>query len=181
MRITGKVRVAARAAAVRAGVAAPSTGAVVLAYHDVLPDGAPLHHYAVSLRRFREQLDLLARERVRVVPLRELSRRLRDGEDVTGVASVVFDDALVGVHQLALPELLARGWSATLHPVVDRLGSEPAWWPGSRRTMTLAELEESVSLGLDLGSHGLTHDCLVCLGDEALHASCAAHARASRT
>lgn len=144
-------------------------GAAVLAFHDVLPDDAPGFDYAVSARRFRQQLQVLARLDLQVVPLRALAQALRAGEDVTGRVSLVFDDALVGVHHLALPELASRGWSATLHPVVRRLGVEPPWWPGSRRTMTRAELQEAVAVGVDVGAHGTTHACLPCLGDAALH------------
>lgn len=157
-------------AAIRAAARRRSSvpGAVVLAYHDVLPDGAPLQQYAVSLRRLRQHLAVVARLGLEVVPLRELSGRLVAGQDVSGCAAVVFDDALVGVHRLAVPELAARGWPSTLHPVVDRLGVEPTWWPGSQRTMSWEELAEAAAAGVDLGGHGTTHACLPCLGDRPL-------------
>lgn len=143
-------------------------GAVVLAYHDVVEDAADAPHYAVSVHRLRAQLDLIARLGLRVVPLRELSDAQRRGEDLSGRVAIVFDDALVGVHHLALPELAARAWSATLHPVVDRLGVTPAWWPGSQRTMTWPELQEAAAGGIELGAHGTTHACLPCLSDPTL-------------
>lgn len=143
-------------------------GAVVLAYHDVLADEAPSFEYAVSVSRFRQHLVVLARLGVEVVSLAELSRRHRHGRSLDGLAAVVFDDAVVGVHHLALPELAARGWPATLMPVIDHLGVEPPWWPGSQRTMTRAELVEAVSGGVSLAAHGTSHTCLPCLPDVAL-------------
>lgn len=172
--MTGLVRVGRQA---RAGVSAVGAalvrrpvvpGAVVLAYHDVLPDGEPLMTYAVSVRRLRQHLAVVARLGLRVVPLRELAGALAAGEDVTGQVAVVFDDALLGVHRLAMPALAERGWPATLHPVVDRMGVDPPWWPGSQRTMTWDELAEAVQLGLELGGHGTTHACLPCLDDREL-------------
>lgn len=146
----------------------PLLGGVVLAYHDVVENREPAPQYTVSLRRLREHLDLIGRLGLRVISLGEMSARQRAGEDVTGSVALAFDDALVGVHHLALPELAERGWRAALHPVVDRLGVEPPWWPGSQRTMTWAELQEAVAGGFDVGAHGTTHACLPCLSDGAL-------------
>jgi len=158
----------ARAAAVAARdltrAASTSAGAVVLAYHDVVvADDAPSFSYAVSRSRLRQQLDVVARLGLTVVTLPELSYRHRTGQPLDGLVSIVFDDALVGVHHLGLDELAARGWPATLLPVVQRLGADPPWWPGSQRTMTRAELVESVAAGVTLTGHGSTHACLPCL------------------
>lgn len=168
MRLTAKARAAATGGADLLRRRSTVPGAVVLAFHDVLPDDAPGFAYAVSASRFRAQLRVLARLRVDVVPLSALAQALRAGQDVTGRVALVFDDALVGVHHLALPELAGRGWPATLHPVVRRLGVEPPWWPGSRRTMTRSELQEAVAAGVEVGAHGTTHACLPCLDDPAL-------------
>jgi peptidoglycan/xylan/chitin deacetylase (PgdA/CDA1 family) len=140
-------------------------GAVVLAYHDVLPDDAAGFDYAVPLRRFRAHLEVVARCGLRVVSVSELAGRLASGLDVGGHVALAFDDALVGVHHHALPALAERGWPATLHPVVDRLGVDPPWWPGSRRTMTRSELAEALGNGVEVAAHGATHACLPCATD----------------
>ena len=164
-RLARQVRPGLSAVAAAARRRSQVPGAVVLAYHDVLAAGGPLQQYAVSVRRLRQQLDVVSRLGLQPVTLRELSARLLARQDVSGLVAVVFDDALVGVHHLALPELAERGWPSTLHPVVDRLGAEPPWWPGSQRTMTWAELAEAAGAGVDLGGHGTTHACLPCLSD----------------
>lgn len=179
------VRAAARSAAAHARTAVRAAadltrgrstveGAVVLAYHDVVPDDVVPGDYAVTRSRFRTHLRVLERLGLEVVPLRVLAERVRSGAPLPGLATVAFDDALVGVHRHALPELAARGWPSTLHPVVGALGVDPPWWPGSQRTMTHSELQEAVREGVEVGAHGETHACLPCLADaplrEELHA-----------
>lgn len=158
--------------AVRAAVERRSSlpGAIVLSYHDVLSDSArpSAASYAVTQSRLRQQLGVLARMGLVIVSLPDLAQRLTGCEPVDGLAAITFDDALVGVHHYALPELAARGWPATLLPVVDRLGQDPPWWPGSQRTMTRAELAESVAGGITLAAHGARHVCLPCQSDQVL-------------
>lgn len=131
--------------------------AVVLAYHDIVPDGPRPLDYAVSVSRFRRQLDVAAALGYRFRTLRELSGALVAGEDVRRTASVVFDDALIGVHELAMPILAERGIPWTLLPVTERLGALPPWWEGARRTMTAGEVAEAVGAGADLCAHTATH------------------------
>ncbi|MCU1692031.1 MAG: hypothetical protein JWM64_1122 [Frankiales bacterium] len=143
-------------------------GAVVLAYHDVVADDVVPGDYGVTRGRFRTHLRVLERLGLEVVPLQVLAERVRAGTPLRGLATVAFDDALVGVHRHALPELAGRGWPSTLHPVVGALGVDPPWWPGSQRTMTLRELQEAVREGVEVGAHGTTHACLPCLADAPL-------------
>ncbi|MCV7227180.1 polysaccharide deacetylase family protein [Mycolicibacterium komossense] len=143
-------------------------GAVVLAYHDILPNGHEPFQYAVSLNHFRLHLDLLSRLRFAIVPLSEITRRHRDGRSLRGLATVMFDDAIIGVHQLAISELTDRRLPWTLAVVTDRLGVEPQWWPGSRRTMTRQELDDAVAAGAELAVHTETHCNLTGLDDQEL-------------
>lgn len=164
-RLPALARAAAAAAIFTARRRNTVPGGIVLAYHDILADDAAPFSYAVSISRFRQQLAVVARMRLAVISLREMSERLLNGEELTGRVAVVFDDALVGVHHLAVPELAARGWPSTVLPVVDQMGRDPAWWPGSQRTMTWPELAEAVRNGVDIAAHGTTHACLPCLAD----------------
>ena len=144
-------------------------GGVVFAYHDVLPTGAAPFENAVSIDRLRQQLDLIERFGLTVIPMAEMSRRMIDGGDLTGTVSIVFDDALIGVYQLALPELHRRGWHSTLLPVLGEMDRLPWWWPGSRRTMSSAEFVDAASSDLvDVAVHGMTHTCFPCLSPERL-------------
>lgn len=129
---------------------------MVLAYHDIIPDSRPAYPYAVRESSFLHQLDLLAAAGLRTVSLADFSDSLLAG-DASGLAVVVFDDALVGVHRIALPRLAERGIPWTLLPVTDRIGVEPRWWPEADRTMTRTEIDEALDAGATLCGHTATH------------------------
>jgi len=114
----------------RGGVArlfSPRPGdALILAYHNIRPDGAPpsgdqpLH---LSLGRFRDQLDQL-RDGLDVVPLMEL---LDSPPGKRPRAAITFDDAYQGAVTLAVPELVARGLPATIFVTPAFLGGQSFW------------------------------------------------------
>ncbi|MEJ7770695.1 MAG: polysaccharide deacetylase family protein [Geodermatophilaceae bacterium] len=146
----------------------PSAG-VVLAYHDVIAAGeSPPNPYAVTARALRAQLRLVKRLGLRLVELSEFTDRLLYGAGTAGLASVTFDDALVGVYRHALPILLEEEAPATLLPVTGVLGVRPEWWPGSARTMTRSELDDAVAAGLGIAAHTRTHRSLPELDDSTL-------------
>lgn len=132
---------------------------VVLAYHDIVPDSAHAYPYAVTESTFRHQLDLVEAIGLRPVTLGVFTDRLLSG-DASGLAAIVFDDALAGVHHRALPHLADRGLPWTLLPVTERLGGPPPWWPEADRTMTLTEIREAVDSGATLCGHTATHRSL---------------------
>ena len=107
------------------------------------------------------QLTTAQRCGLRFVDLVDLSEAFLAGRPLDGLAAVVFDDSLVGVHHHAVPVLLELGLPATVFAVTDRLGQSPAWWPGAARVMTEAELVELVSLGFRICSHSRTHVSLL--------------------
>lgn len=102
--------------------------ALILAYHNVVPDGFEGQgdrslHLALSL--FRRQLDLL-QAHCRVTSLPDLLE-YGPGLDRLSVA-ITFDDAYVGAVELALPELAQRGLPATLFVAPGLLGARSFWW-----------------------------------------------------
>jgi peptidoglycan/xylan/chitin deacetylase (PgdA/CDA1 family) len=169
MQIAGAARALGLVAGGRLGSPglAPS-GAIVLAYHDVGDDPTNRTSYYVSPAQLRKQLSTLASFGLRFVPLSELLDRLDASERVDGLASVVFDDGLVGVHHWALPVLCELGVPATVFVVAGALGTAPPWWPGAARTMTEGEVLEVASAGMAVESHTLTHASLPSLGPAAL-------------
>jgi peptidoglycan/xylan/chitin deacetylase (PgdA/CDA1 family) len=132
-------------------------GALVFAYHDIGVDPSNNTDYYVSSRQFRRQLTLATRWGLEFVDLAEITRRLEHGESLQGLAAVVFDDSLVGVHHHAMPVLMDLGLPATVFAVSDRLGTHPTWWPGAARVMTSAELTEMAGAGFRVASHTRTH------------------------
>lgn len=145
-----------------------SRSGLVLAYHDVIADSAPVYPYAVRESTFHAQLRLTRRLGFEFVPLSALADALLAGRSVAGLAAVLFDDALRGVHLRALPYLATESIPWTLLPVTDRLGVAPDWWEPADRTMTRTEVAEAVSAGAELCGHTATHPSLPALDDDAV-------------
>jgi peptidoglycan/xylan/chitin deacetylase (PgdA/CDA1 family) len=121
-RIVARGGPSAAAAALRRG------SRIVLAYHNIVPDGeAPAGERTLHLplERFREQLDALQRSHdvVSLPELLEPSRKHR-----RPVAAITFDDAYRGCLTLALPELERRGLPSTVFVTPGLLGSAGCWW-----------------------------------------------------
>jgi peptidoglycan/xylan/chitin deacetylase (PgdA/CDA1 family) len=148
-------RVVERALRLLLGNPARSAGrSLILAYHNVVPDGLPaqgdqsLH---LPLGSFMGQLDLLA-SYCRVLPLAEL---LADGPatDRPSVA-ITFDDAYRGATELAMPELASRGLPSTLFVAPGLLGRRALWWDElADRETGLAPALRAEALGPAEGRH----------------------------
>jgi peptidoglycan/xylan/chitin deacetylase (PgdA/CDA1 family) len=101
---------------------------LVLAYHNVVPDGAApcgersLH---VPRRLFCEQLDLLAKS-ADVVPLSSLL--LNDPSAARTRVVITFDDAYEGAVAIATEELAKRGMPATIFVTPAFLDGRTFWW-----------------------------------------------------
>jgi len=149
-----------RAVRTMAGGRIATPGAVVLGYHDVQPLDAITTDYTVTPELLRWQLTKAQKWGLRFVTLPELTRTWLDGRSVDGLACVVFDDALVGVHRYAAQILSDINVPGTLFPLTKGLGQRPSWWPGSARTLTAAETEELLEIGWAVGSHTRTHASL---------------------
>jgi peptidoglycan/xylan/chitin deacetylase (PgdA/CDA1 family) len=135
-------------------------GAIVLAYHDIGNDPENATDYYLSPQRLRQQLSASMQWGLRFVDLGELvSNALKEG-DAKGLAAIVFDDGLVGVHHHALPVIAELGLPATVFAVTEHLGSTPPWWDGAARLMTWAEIKELAANGFRVASHSRTHASL---------------------
>ncbi len=155
-----------RAVQAMSGVPVHIPGAVVLGYHDVQPLDAVATDYTVTPELLLWQLTKAQQWGLSFVCLPDLTRLWLAGRSVDGLASVVFDDALVGVHRYAAGILADLHIPGTLFPLTRGLGERPSWWAGSARTMTAKENTELLDLGWSLGSHTHTHDSLPTLDPE---------------
>jgi peptidoglycan/xylan/chitin deacetylase (PgdA/CDA1 family) len=134
----------------------PSPRFVVLYYHEV-PDEAR--------SRFARQMQALSRGTTVV-------RAAHAGPlpDAGSYAAITFDDAFNSVRTNAVPELLSRGFPATIFVPVDCLGKDPGWEMDNGvddRVMTGDELRSLPEL-IELGSHSLTHPHLPTIDTERL-------------
>ena len=155
-----RLKALGRAVHLLSGGSLQTGGAIVLAYHDVGDDPANTTDYYVHPERFRQQLVDAVRWGLRFVDLGELVSRVLDDSRLDGMAAIVFDDSLAGVHHHAMPILLELGLPATIFTVTDYLGHTPPWWDGAARVMTRGEIEELVSNGFRVASHTRTHASL---------------------
>jgi peptidoglycan/xylan/chitin deacetylase (PgdA/CDA1 family) len=142
-------------------------GAIVFAYHDIC-EGGHAERYSVTPVGLRAELRAARRVGVRFVKLSELVDALDRDEPLDGMAAVVFDDCLVGVHHKAMSILLELDVPATLFAVTGELGHDPPWWPGSARVMSSGELTEMSDAGFEIGCHTASHPRLTDLDDAAL-------------
>ena len=147
---------------------AAAGGGVVLSYHDVVGSSEVPSELDVTVDRLRHHLGLTRRLGYRFVPLADLSLRARTGGSLEGLAAVAFDDALAGVARHAMPVLVELAVPATIFALSTGWGRRPVWWAGAGRTMTRAELEQSVAAGFTLAAHTRTHASLPALSDRAL-------------
>lgn len=101
---------------------------VVLAYHNILPDGAaPVGHRALHLeqRRFSAHLDALRRTHD-VVPLAAVAER--SPSRARPRAAITFDDAYRGAVTVGLAEVVTRGLPATVFVAPAFVGGRAFWW-----------------------------------------------------
>lgn len=156
LKIKSPMQAAARGLAGRAADA----GGMVLAYHDVVEDMAGHNEWVVDQRSLRNHVIQLRRLGFRVVPLGTLVDALAAGDDATNMVAITFDDALVGVFDLAAPILAELDAPATVFVVSDAIGESPAWWPGSQPVMSDSSLDALASAGWTIGAHTRTHPSL---------------------
>jgi peptidoglycan/xylan/chitin deacetylase (PgdA/CDA1 family) len=101
---------------------------LVLAYHNVVPDDAPIvgdRQNHLRLSSFRAQLATIA-ETHDVVPLSETLTPAR-GRSRPRIA-ITFDDAYRGAVVHAVPELARHGFPATIFVAPAFLGGRSFWW-----------------------------------------------------
>jgi peptidoglycan/xylan/chitin deacetylase (PgdA/CDA1 family) len=123
----------------------PTARFVVLYYHDV-PEAAR--------SRFARQMRALSRS-AKVVRAAH-SEALPDGRSCV---AITFDDAFRSVRTHAVPELVRRGFPATIFVPVACLGKRPEWETEGDITDQVMTGEELRSLPglIEFGSHSLSH------------------------
>jgi peptidoglycan/xylan/chitin deacetylase (PgdA/CDA1 family) len=130
---------------------------LILMYHAVADVSHDPNLLAVSPRRFAAQLAWLARRGLRGVAVGPLVAALR-ADRARGLVGITFDDGYVSVLENAVPELVRRGFTATVFVISDRLGGRNDWdsgtpWP----LLSGAQLGELAAAGMEIGSHSATH------------------------
>jgi peptidoglycan/xylan/chitin deacetylase (PgdA/CDA1 family) len=137
----------------------------------------PLHPDSyLSRRKLAAVLDTLAYHGHHTLTLAEAAARSRAGRRLPHRAVVLtFDDGCRCFRDHALPELTARGMTATLFAVSGELGGSNRWdrppgEPGERREDLLdaTALRGLIAAGIEVGSHGRHHPDLTACDDATL-------------
>ena len=124
---------------------------LVLAYHDIVPDGeTPSGDLSLHLpqARFAEQLDALVRTHDVIALEEAVANRRRAGHRPAAV--ITFDDAYQGAVTAGVAELARRGLPATIFVATAYVGGGDFWWdalaardgglPATVRARALTEL-----------------------------------------
>lgn len=147
---------------------------LVLGYHGISPTWpSPL---AVTPKRFRAQLRLLARRGYRACGFTELVEESARGR----LLAITFDDAYMSIVEHALPIMRELGMVGTVFVPTGRLdGEKPMRWSGIEnwtdsvysdevRGLSWDALRGLADEGWEIASHTITHALLPALDDAAL-------------
>ena len=143
----------------------------ILCYHAVDPDWrSPL---AVDPDAFAAHCAWLSRAR-RVIPLAEAVEQMaRSGRLTRGLTALTFDDGFESVYHHAFPVIARYRLPATVFVVARTLAPEglPVTWvdtppSATLRTLTLEQILDMQSAGVEFGSHSSFHHDLTTLSEE---------------
>ncbi len=130
-------------------LAAGSQAAVVLLYHHV-SDTTP-QSTSISPAQFEAQMDYLERNNFTIVPLLELTEKLRKGENLPDkTVAITFDDSFVSVYNSAFPRLKKRGWPFTFFVNTDSVGT-------SKLFVSWDQLREMSKHNVTIANHTTKH------------------------
>jgi peptidoglycan/xylan/chitin deacetylase (PgdA/CDA1 family) len=143
---------------------------LILMYHSVEAVAKDPNRLSVTPSRFSEQMAWLAKRGCRGVSIETLVGAMRAGRE-RGLIGITFDDGYVNVVENAVPELLRRGFTATIFVISGLLGKTNEWdgepvWP----LVSARQVREIAAAGMEIGSHSVTHVRLQSLSAELLNA-----------
>lgn len=106
----------------------PGTAPVILMYHRIAAPAFDPWGLSVTPQRFREQMAMLAAERV-VMPLDALVGAIQAGDTPRFATAITFDDGYRDNLTVAAPIFAEFGLIATCFVTTSRIGAErPFWW-----------------------------------------------------
>jgi len=132
--------------------------AAILMYHSVGEALAPRSSLSITGEEFSRQMAFFKRNGYRVVPLRELVDKIRQGEEVAPkTIALTFDDGYADNYTLAFPVLKEYGFPATVFVITDLIGREVTLGGRPVSFLTAGMMREMADSGLiDFGVHSAT-------------------------
>lgn len=140
----------------------------ILMYHNVatVPKGGATSLY-VTQRRFDKQMRYLFVRGYVCMSLAQALQSIRERSSQKIVA-LTFDDGYQDTLENALPILKRYGFTGSCFVLSKLLGKYNEWDRGTTvksRLMSVTDLIEWQSAGMEVGVHGRTHRCLIKLDD----------------
>ncbi|WP_229838106.1 polysaccharide deacetylase family protein [Cellvibrio zantedeschiae] len=134
-------------------VLADARAATVLIYHHVsntMPAST-----SISPERFLAHMDYLEKNNFKIVPLTELTEKLRKGDVLPDkTVAITFDDSYADVYTAAYPVLKKRGWPFTFFVNTDAVGS-------GKLFVTWDQLRDMSKNGVTIANHTTAHNHMV--------------------
>ena len=129
----------------------------VLNYHAVgTPNSDQFAEWCVDRADFAAQLDLLAGLGLRGVSMAQALADPRPDQ-----VALTFDDGYEDFVTVAVPELEARGFAATVFVATANIGSTTRWLAaegaGDRPIVSWEQLQDAERRGFEIGSHSHSH------------------------
>ncbi len=123
---------------------------------------------------FRSQLNYLLRRGWQCAPLSSIVEKSQsEKHPSSNEFAITFDDGYSSVYKYAVPEICRRKITATVFVVAGAIGRINEWdyKIGDRQEsiMSAQQVREISDIGLEIGSHTLTHPHLTSLDDQALN------------
>lgn len=157
----------------------------ILVYHHVYPEadmrGRSPEAGVIGVDQFTRQMDMLAAQGRQVVSTTAVVDWLNGKRDLPDKPVVLhFDNGWLDTHDVALPLLQQRGWTALCYPITDGVDAASQGRSLGVRTqtegvvehpfMTWSQLKTLIDAGWEIGAHTATHcrvaDCHAEHGDE---------------
>jgi peptidoglycan/xylan/chitin deacetylase (PgdA/CDA1 family) len=137
---------------------------MILMYHGVADVAEDPNLLCVTPGRFAEQMAWLQRHGLRGVGVGALADAMRAGTH-RGLVGITFDDGYVNVLEAALPQLVSRGFTASVFIISGRLAATNEWDAGpSWPLLSASQVRELAAAGMEIGSHSATHTKLAGVG-----------------
>lgn len=137
----------------------------ILLYHDIESKSFPneklniaTRDTVVSLSDFQEQMEYLSRNGYKTLTLAQLFHLYENKKYIDDKSIVLtFDDGHYSNYNLALPVLRQYDFTAVFFIIADRIDTE--------YHLSGSQIKEMLEQGMEIGSHGLSHQYLPLLDD----------------
>lgn len=149
--VSSTLRTCLRSAAAVRSLFPTRSGPRILTYHSVRPNGPGPRSAYVHPADFESQIRYILDQGYEVVSLSRLVNAIRSNHTLPNTwVCITFDDGYADNYEYAFPVLKKFGLPATVFLVSGKINRDP-------RFLTLTQIEQMSSHGIEFGSHTVDH------------------------